>query len=95
MIMLITYNKIEEKLDPQQTYDTVKELDAQKGIVWLNSELAKKPERTIDYVIVHELAHLISSSHDRRFTQVLDKEIAHWRDIRRELNKLPLAAWVG
>lgn len=33
---LITYNNIEEKLDPQQTYDTVKELDAQKGIVWLN-----------------------------------------------------------
>ena len=33
---LITYNSIEEKLDPQQTYDTVKELDAQKGIVWLN-----------------------------------------------------------
>ena len=37
---LITYNKIEEKLDPQQTYDTVKELDAQKGIVWLNPSQA-------------------------------------------------------
>lgn len=33
---LITYNNIEDKLDPQQTYDTVKELDAAKGIVWLN-----------------------------------------------------------
>ena len=33
---LITYNNIEDKLDPQQTYDTVKELDAEKGIVWLD-----------------------------------------------------------
>lgn len=33
---LITYNKVEEKLDPQATYERVKELDAEKGIVWLN-----------------------------------------------------------
>lgn len=33
---LITYNNIEERMDPQETYDTVKELDAEKGIVWLN-----------------------------------------------------------
>ncbi len=64
-----------------------------KGIVWLNSELAKKPERMIDYVIVHELAHLVSPTHDRKFTQVLDRELPRWRDIRRELNELPLAAW--
>lgn len=65
-----------------------------KGIVWLNSELAKKPERMIDYVIVHELAHLISPTHDNKFTQVLDGELPRWRGIRRELNELPLAVWV-
>ncbi|MEE4213333.1 MAG: SprT family zinc-dependent metalloprotease [Parvularcula sp.] len=64
------------------------------AVIWLNSELAKKPERMIDYVIVHELAHLISPTHDRRFTQVLDKELPRWRDVRRELNELPLAAWI-
>ena len=64
-----------------------------KGIVWLNSELAKKPERMIDYVIVHELAHLVSPTHDRMFTQTLDSQLPRWRDIRRELNELPLPAW--
>jgi len=68
--------------------------NADKRIVWLNSELAKKPERAIDYVIVHELAHLVSPVHDRKFTQVLDREIPRWRDVRRELNQLPLAAWL-
>ncbi|WP_323768534.1 SprT family zinc-dependent metalloprotease [Antarctobacter sp.] len=64
-----------------------------KGIVWLNSELAKKPERMIDYVIVHELAHLVSPRHDERFTAVLDREMPRWRQTRRELNALPLSAW--
>ncbi|KUF11343.1 M48 family metallopeptidase [Pseudoponticoccus marisrubri] len=65
-----------------------------KGIVWLNSELAKKPERMIDYVIVHELAHLLSPKHDERFMAVLDREFPRWRQIRQELNALPLSEWV-
>lgn len=64
-----------------------------KGIIWLNSELAKKPERMIDYVIVHELAHLVSPKHDVTFTRMLDRELPRWRDIRRELNELPLPPW--
>lgn len=58
--------------------------------VWLNTELSKKPERMIDYVVIHELAHLISSRHDRRFIAVLDREMKNWRQIRTELNALPL-----
>ena len=64
-----------------------------KAIIWLNLELAKKPERMIDYVILHELAHLISPRHDERFTTVLDQNLPQWRSIRKELNALPLAAW--
>ncbi|MCV2894747.1 M48 family metallopeptidase [Lentibacter sp. XHP0401] len=64
-----------------------------KGIVWLNAELAKKPEKMIDYVIVHELAHFVSSRHDELFTSVLDREMPSWRQLQRELNALPLAAW--
>lgn len=64
-----------------------------KSIIWLNLELAKKPERMIDYVILHELAHLVSPRHDDRFTAVLDRLLPRWRNIRRELNALPLAAW--
>ncbi|GGB93820.1 metal-dependent hydrolase [Marivita lacus] len=68
--------------------------NADKRIIWLNSELAKKPERAIDYVIVHELAHLVSPKHDRKFTDVMDRELPRWRNVRQELNELPLAAWV-
>lgn len=64
-----------------------------KRIIWLNLELAKKPEHATDYVIVHELAHFISPTHDATFIAVLDKEVPSWRQIRRDLNFLPLAAW--
>ena len=68
--------------------------NSSKSIVWLNTELSKKPERAIDYVIVHELAHLISPTHDDRFRSILDREIPDWRTIRSELNRLPLSAWM-
>lgn len=69
--------------------------NSDKGIIWLNLELAKKPERTIDYVILHELAHLVSPRHDAQFTAVLDTHLPRWRNIRNELNAQPLAAWIG
>jgi predicted metal-dependent hydrolase len=68
--------------------------NADKGIIWLNSSLVKKPEGMIDYVILHELAHLISPRHDQRFTAVLDREMPRWRSVRKELNALPLEAWI-
>jgi predicted metal-dependent hydrolase len=68
--------------------------NADKRIIWLNSSLVKKPESMIDYVILHELAHLISSRHDQRFTAVLDREMPRWRNVRKELNALPLEAWI-
>ncbi|QIE43554.1 M48 family metallopeptidase (plasmid) [Rhodobacteraceae bacterium SC52] len=64
-----------------------------KKIVWLNLELAKKPVRTTEYVLLHELAHLISPRHDDRFIQVLDENMPQWRRVRDELNRYPLAAW--
>ncbi|PVA05442.1 M48 family metallopeptidase [Thalassorhabdomicrobium marinisediminis] len=67
--------------------------DPEKRIIWLNSELAKKPERMIDYVILHELAHLISPNHDKRFIKILDDNMPKWRSIRDELNQYPLPAW--
>ncbi|WP_127902573.1 M48 family metallopeptidase [Solirhodobacter olei] len=65
-----------------------------RGIVWLNAELAKKPERMIDYVVLHEMAHLVTPRHDRCFTDILDRELPRWREIRNELNTLPVPAWV-
>lgn len=65
----------------------------EKKIVWLNLELAKKPVQAVEYVLLHELAHLISPRHDERFIKVLDDNLPKWRSIRDELNQYPLAAW--
>ncbi len=67
--------------------------NSEKRIVWLNAALARKSEEAIDYVIVHEIAHLISPKHDPAFLAILDKEMPNWRQVRRELNSLPLDAW--
>ena len=52
----------------------------------------KKPKDLLEYVIVHELAHLIEANHSDRFVALLDAHIPSWRDYRAELNALPLSA---
>lgn len=58
--------------------------------IWLNLELAKKPLHCLEYVIVHEMAHLIEPSHNERFLAILDRALPQWRLIRDELNRLPI-----
>jgi predicted metal-dependent hydrolase len=58
----------------------------------LNTELVKKPKDLLEYVIVHELAHLLEPTHSERFVMVLDQHFPQWREARAELNALPLAA---
>lgn len=62
------------------------------GYIRLNTELVKKPKELVEYVVVHEMAHLIETRHNDRFVKILDKHCPFWRDHRSELNKLPLAA---
>jgi predicted metal-dependent hydrolase len=63
----------------------------------LNTELVKKPKDLVEYVVVHEMAHLRESTHSERFVALLDQHWPHWRECRAELNALPLghAAWHG
>jgi predicted metal-dependent hydrolase len=63
-----------------------------KGLVWLNLELAKKPLTALDYVILHEMAHFVSRRHDDVFLGILDRNMPGWRQVRGDLNALPLAA---
>ena len=63
---------------------------ASSGLVWLNLDLAKKPRRALEYVVVHELLHTIERRHDGRFQALLDQFLAHWRLTRGELADLPL-----
>ncbi|TDG15640.1 M48 family peptidase [Seongchinamella unica] len=57
----------------------------------LNSELVKKPKDLLEYVLVHEMAHLIEPSHNQQFVALLDKHYPHWEEARTELNELPLS----
>jgi predicted metal-dependent hydrolase len=59
--------------------------------VWLNLELAKKPPRCLEYVLVHELVHLLESHHNDRFKALMDQFMPQWRLYRDELNQAPLA----
>jgi predicted metal-dependent hydrolase len=59
--------------------------------IWLNLELIKKPLHCIEYVIVHELVHLLERHHNDRFMRFMDKFLPNWRLLRDELNAQPLA----
>jgi predicted metal-dependent hydrolase len=63
-----------------------------KRHIRLNTELAKKPRDLLEYVVVHELAHLLEPSHNERFLALLDQHWPQWRESRSELNALPLAS---
>jgi len=58
----------------------------------LNTELVKKPKDLLEYVIVHELLHLLEHTHNDRFVALLDRYYPTWREARAELNELPLTA---
>lgn len=54
--------------------------------IWLNLQLAKKPPKCFEYVIVHELVHLLEKSHNNIFIGHMDKFLPNWRGIKKELN---------
>lgn len=58
----------------------------------LNTELAKKPKDLLEYVVVHEMIHLIEPTHSERFLDLLSLHYPAWREARAELNELPLGA---
>ena len=63
--------------------------------IWLNSELAKKPLTCLEYVVVHEMAHLVEPSHNERFREVMDRAMPNWSLRAAELNRahLPDEEW--
>lgn len=57
----------------------------------LNTELARKPRECLEYLVVHEMAHLIEPTHNARFLALLDQFLPQWRTLRDGLNAFPLA----
>jgi predicted metal-dependent hydrolase len=61
------------------------------GRIWLNLELAKKPVSCIEYVVVHELLHLIEKKHNERFVALMTQYLPKWRHEKQELNRFILS----
>lgn len=59
--------------------------------IWLNLDLAKKPPECLEYIIVHELVHLLERHHNSRFVGFMDNFMPKWRLNRETLNKSPLS----
>ena len=56
--------------------------------IWINLELAKKPIECLEYVILHELAHLRVYNHGKDFAAIMDRHMPNWREIRKRLNDI-------
>lgn len=60
------------------------------GNIRLNTELAKKPRECLEYIVVHEMAHLLEPTHNQRFVVLMDQFIPKWQFYRELLNRLPV-----
>lgn len=62
------------------------------GNIRINTELVKKPKDLLEYVIVHEMAHLIAPTHSPKFFKILNEHYPTWKEADKELNDLPIAS---
>jgi predicted metal-dependent hydrolase len=58
--------------------------------IWVNLELAKKPKECLEYIVVHEMVHLLEHHHNERFMALMDDILPKWRSLRDDLNRLPV-----
>lgn len=92
--------KWEKKLDVQAKEVRIKKMKTKWGTcnptanrIWLNLELAKKAPNCIDYVLVHELAHIRERTHSREFFRLLESAMPYWKRHKEELNNSTLSHW--
>jgi predicted metal-dependent hydrolase len=57
----------------------------------LNTELAKKPRECLEYIVVHEMTHLLEPTHNARFVSLMDQFMPQWQFYRDQLNRLPVS----
>lgn len=90
-------SKYSDRLDVSVDRLYVQEMKTQWGAcnpsrksIRLNTDLARKPQEYLEYVILHELVHMIEPTHNAHFTALMDINMPNWRHYRNELNRLPL-----
>lgn len=59
-------------------------------LIRLNTDLARKPPECLEYIVVHELVHLLEPSHNARFQPLMDECLPHWRQLKNALNRPPV-----
>lgn len=59
--------------------------------IWINLELAKKPARCLEYIVVHEMVHLLERHHNDHFLQYMNQYLPKWKSLKEELNRLPVS----
>jgi predicted metal-dependent hydrolase len=64
-------------------------IDAKR--IWLNLELAKKPAECLEYIVVHEMVHLLERHHNDNFIAYINQFLPQWKAFKNELNKSPVS----
>lgn len=64
--------------------------NAGRRSIRLNTDLAKKPRECLEYIVVHEMVHILEPTHGSRFVALMDRLMPQWRAYRDELNRLPV-----
>ena len=89
--------KLESKIGENVSEMRIKRMKTRWGTcnsrakrIWLNSELAKKPIECIEYVLIHEMVHLLVKGHGSKFQAYMDSFLPKWKYVREELNRTAL-----
>ena len=97
ILVPILLSKWEEIINVKSSSWGVKQMRTKWGTcnigakrVWLNLELSKKPTICVEYIIAHELVHLLERTHNDRFVAFMDQNMPSWRLVREQLNSLPV-----
>ena len=64
--------------------------NAGRRSIRLNTDLAKKPRECLEYIVVHEMIHILEPTHNARFVALMDRLMPQWRACREQLNRLPV-----
>lgn len=90
--------KWEKIIDVSATWWRVKKMKTKWGScnrgkkrIWINLELSKKPIICLEYIIVHELVHLLERHHNDDFLRYMDSFMPQWRSYKDELNRFPVS----
>lgn len=89
--------KVEDRMDISANEYRIKNMKTKWGTcnigkrrVWINLQLAKKPLECLEYVLVHEMVHLLEKNHTHRFNALVEKYYPAWKEAKKSLERMPL-----